>query len=57
VQFLRTYVCGDTSRCLCFYHAPEADAVWHAREVVGVPVSRLVTIEFPVHEDAGHGRA
>ena len=56
VQFLRTYVCEDMTRCLCFYHAPDADAVRHARDVVGAPVSRLAAIEQPAHEVVGHGR-
>ena len=25
--FLRTYVCEDMTKCLCFYRAPDADAV------------------------------
>lgn len=56
VQFLRTYVCEDMSRCLCFYHAPDADAVRHAREVVGAPVSRLAPLEQPVDVAVAHGR-
>jgi uncharacterized protein DUF4242 len=41
VRFLRTYVCEDMSKCLCFYQAPDAAAVRRAREVVTTPVTRL----------------
>lgn len=41
VRFLRTYVCEDMSKCLCFYQAPDASAVRRAREVVSTPVDRL----------------
>ncbi|NKU63387.1 DUF4242 domain-containing protein, partial [Rhodococcus hoagii] len=41
VSFLRTYVREDTAKCLCFYNAPDEDAVRRAREVVSTPVSRL----------------
>ncbi len=27
VQFARTYVCEDMTKCLCFYDAPDQDAV------------------------------
>jgi hypothetical protein len=56
VQFLRTYVCEDMTRCLCFYHAPDADAVRHAREIVGAPVSRLASLEAVANEVVAHAR-
>ncbi len=56
VQFLRTYVCEDMTRCLCFYHAPDAAAVRHAREIVGAPVTRLASLDDPVREGVAHGR-
>ncbi len=47
VRFLRTYVCEDMSRCLCFYLAPDEATVRRAREVVGAPVSRLTVLATP----------
>ncbi|MDO5735914.1 MAG: DUF4242 domain-containing protein [Propionibacteriaceae bacterium] len=41
VSFLRTYVREDMGKCLCFYDAPDADAVLRAREIVSTPVNRL----------------
>ncbi len=41
VRFLRTYVCEDMSKCLCFYQAQDEGAVRRAREVVSTPVTRL----------------
>jgi len=41
VDFLRTYVREDTLKCLCFYDAPDEDAVVRAREAVTTPISRL----------------
>lgn len=41
VSFLRTYVREDTAKCLCFYNAPDEDAVRRARDIVSTPVSRL----------------
>lgn len=41
VSFLRTYVREDTDKCLCFYNAPDTDAVVRAREIVSTPISRL----------------
>lgn len=43
--FLRTYVCEDMSKCLCFYRAPDEAAVLRAREAVETPVSRVGRIE------------
>ena len=39
--FLRTYVCEDMTKCLCFYDAPSEEAVLRAREAVDTPVSRV----------------
>ncbi len=44
VSFLRTYVREDTAKCLCFYDAPDEEAVRHARDVVSTPVDRLHTL-------------
>lgn len=41
VSFLRTYVREDTVKCLCFYNAPDEDAVVRAREAVTTPINRL----------------
>jgi hypothetical protein len=40
-QFLRTYVREDMVKCLCFYDAPDTEAVLKARAVVGAPVDRF----------------
>ena len=42
--FLRTYVCEDMTKCLCFYRAPDEAAVLRAREAVDTPVDRLTRI-------------
>lgn len=42
--FLRTYVCIDMTKCLCFYRAPDEAAVLRAREAVETPVDRLTRI-------------
>jgi len=47
--FLRTYVCEDMSRCLCFYRAPDEEAVLRARRAVDTPVTRLGRIEEVAH--------
>jgi hypothetical protein len=48
--FLRTYVCEDMTKCLCFYRAPDEDAVLRAREAVDTPVSRIGRVkEAPRH--------
>ncbi len=41
VRFLRTYVCEDMTKCLCFYQAADEAAVRRAREVVSTPITRL----------------
>jgi len=43
--FLRTYVCEDMSKCLCFYRAPDEEAVLRARRAVETPVDRVTRIE------------
>lgn len=40
-SFLRTYVREDTAKCLCFYDAPDQDAVVRAREAVSTPIDRI----------------
>ncbi|MGE3960114.1 MAG: DUF4242 domain-containing protein [Dehalococcoidia bacterium] len=44
-QFLRTYVREDMVKCLCFYDAPDEDAVLRARQAVDTPVDRLTRLE------------
>lgn len=41
VSFLRTYVREDTAKCLCFYDAPDREAVVRARQAVSTPIDRL----------------
>jgi hypothetical protein len=45
VKFLRTYVREDMARCLCFYNAPDQEAVVKARQLVQAPVDRLTRVE------------
>ena len=45
VSFLRTYVREDTVKCLCFYDAPDEEAVVRAREAVSTPIDRLHALE------------
>lgn len=48
--FLRTYVCLDMTKCLCFYRAPDEAAVLRARQAVDTPFDRLTRIaEAPRH--------
>jgi hypothetical protein len=44
VQFERTYVCEDLSKCLCFYDSPDEATVKKARDVVGAPIDALTPI-------------
>jgi len=44
VSFSRTYVCEDMTKCLCFYKAPDEDAVKRAREAVRAPIDALTAI-------------
>lgn len=44
-SFLRTYVREDTAKCLCFYDAPDQDAVVRAREAVSTPIDRIWTLD------------
>jgi hypothetical protein len=41
VSFLRTYVREDMGKCLCFYDAPDEEAVRRARDAVTTPIDRL----------------
>ncbi|CAL8897778.1 hypothetical protein KVA01_07250 [Kocuria varians] len=45
VSFLRTYVREDTAKCLCFYNAPDEDAVVRARAAVSTPFDRMFKLE------------
>lgn len=45
ITFQRTYVREDMVKCLCFYDAPDEEAVRRAREAVDTPVDRLTRIE------------
>lgn len=44
VAFSRTYVCEDLTKCLCFYDAPDEDAVHRARQAVKAPVDTVTEI-------------
>ncbi len=44
VKFSRTYVCEDMTKCLCFYEAPDEDAVKRAREAVQTPITSLTEL-------------
>lgn len=45
VEFARTYVCEDMSKCLCFYDAPDEAAVKRAREAVKTPIDSITEIQ------------
>lgn len=44
VEFARTYVCEDMTKCLCFYDAPDQAAVERAREAVMAPIDAITQI-------------
>ncbi|MCE5038542.1 DUF4242 domain-containing protein [Staphylococcus auricularis] len=44
VQFQRTYVCEDMSKCICLYDAPDEDAVRRARKAVDTPIDDIEKI-------------
>lgn len=44
VDFARTYVCEDMSKCLCFYDAPDEAAVKRAREAVQAPIDAITEL-------------
>jgi len=44
VEFARTYVCEDMTKCLCFYDAPSEGAVKKAREAVKAPIDSITEI-------------
>lgn len=44
VTFSRTYVCEDMTKCLCFYNAPDEEAVKRAREAVKAPIDAITQI-------------
>ncbi|KIX90387.1 alpha-helical coiled-coil protein [Staphylococcus microti] len=41
VQFQRTYVCEDMSKCICLYDAPDEEAVRRARKAVDTPIDGI----------------
>lgn len=43
-SFLRTYVCEDMTKCLCFYDAPDEQFVRKARDVVEAPVDSITEL-------------
>ncbi len=45
VKFLRTYVCEDMTKCICFYDAETEQDVLRARQVVGAPVDAITQVE------------
>jgi hypothetical protein len=49
VTFSRTYVCEDMTKCLCFYDAPDEEAVKRAREAVQTPIDSITEI-LPTEE-------
>ncbi|WP_042353944.1 DUF4242 domain-containing protein [Bacillus rubiinfantis] len=44
VSFSRTYVCEDMTKCLCFYDAPDEEAVKKARNAVKAPIDTITEI-------------
>ena len=50
ITFQRTYVREDMLKCLCFYDAPDEEAVIRAREVVSAPVDRLHKLDTSVSD-------
>jgi hypothetical protein len=44
VKFSRTYVCEDMTKCLCFYDAPDEEAVKRARVAVDTPITSLTEL-------------
>ena len=44
VSFSRTYVCEDMTKCLCFYDAPDDEAVVRAREAVKAPIDAITEL-------------
>lgn len=44
VEFQRTYVCEDMTKCICLYNAPDEDAVRRARKAVDTPIDDIEKI-------------
>ncbi len=44
VDFARTYVCEDMTKCLCFYDAPDEEAVKRARKAVKTPIDAITEL-------------
>ncbi|GIM47982.1 DUF4242 domain-containing protein [Collibacillus ludicampi] len=42
--FIRTYVCEDMTKCLCFYDAPDKEIVKKARNAVQAPVDSITEV-------------
>ena len=45
INFERTYVCTDMSKCLCFYDSPSEELVKKARKLVEAPIDSLTTVK------------
>lgn len=46
VSFARTYVCEDMTKCLCFYEAPDRQAVERARDAVSAPIDAITELGY-----------
>lgn len=57
VRFLRTYVCEDMTKCICFYDADQLAGVLRARQVVGAPVDAVTRVVPAGEEDTPAGSA
>ncbi|WP_020619524.1 DUF4242 domain-containing protein [Paenibacillus daejeonensis] len=57
VTFSRTYVCEDMTKCLCFYEAPDEEAVKRAREAVSAPIDAITEIAAPARSTGLDGGA
>lgn len=44
VHFSRTYVCEDMTKCLCFYDAPDEEALKRARKAVQTPITSITKL-------------
>ncbi|HEY8449983.1 MAG TPA: DUF4242 domain-containing protein [Bacillota bacterium] len=60
VRFLRTYVCEDMTKCVCFYDAAELEDVLRARQAVQAPVDAVSRVSpgpvAPADADQGAAR-
>lgn len=46
--FIRTYVCEDMTKCLCFYDAPNEEVVKKARDAVQAPIDSITETYQPI---------